>query len=244
MSEISPGLNLELEPIDPSLLRSAVGTGVWETVRGKRNRITVGQPRWLDPDVAMGEDTMARLAAAYPPRDFALQLLQLSLTLLPDRNCRFRSADLVLTLGGADSARQSSFALLEPREETTILVVTTERPGGRAALNVLSAVEVGVDTGARRTESTRSEATVEAFGTGSTEAGWRLSMTRGREIPLDTPELRAVIARPVGHEGDVSITAVAEIDVLTPGDRWLTWAFKRSRPSVDLVRPLPPHARE
>ena len=39
-------------------------------------------------------------------------------------------------------------------------------------------------------------------------------------------------------------TAVAEIDVLTPGDRWLTWAFKRSEPSVDFVQPLPPLAHD
>jgi hypothetical protein len=239
MSEISPALELELEPIDPSLLRSTEATGVWETVRGKRNRITLGQPRWLDAAEAIEAKTMAQLSAAYTPRDFTLQVLQLSLTLLPDRDCRFRSADLVLTLGDVEGG-ESCFADLEPREETTTLIVTRERPGGHATLSVLSAVEVGVDTGARRTESTRSEATLEAFGTGSTEAGWRLSLRRGRDIPLDTPELRAVIARAAGHEGDLSITAVAEIDVLTPGDRWLTWAFKRRQPSVGLFRPLHP----
>jgi hypothetical protein len=239
MLENSRALELELEPIDPTVLRSAEGTAVWETVRGKRNRITLGQPRWLDPAAAMDWETLAPLTLAYPPAEFSLQLLQLSLTLLPDRDCRFRSADLVLTLDAGDD-RESCFAHLEPREETTTLVVRTERPGGHAKLSVMSAVEVGVDTGAESTESTQSEAAIEAFGTGSAEAGWRLSMTHGREIPLDTPELRALIARAPRHEGQLAMAAVAEIDVLTQGDRWLTWAFKRSQPSVDIVRPLPP----
>ena len=38
---------IELEPIDPSSLRAAEGSTVWETVRGKRNRITIGRPQWL-----------------------------------------------------------------------------------------------------------------------------------------------------------------------------------------------------
>jgi len=61
--------------------------------------------------------------------------------------------------------------------------------------------EGAISTGGRHTEITRSDATIEAFGTGSPEAGWRLSMTRAREIPLDTPELRAAVAQGVGHEG-------------------------------------------
>jgi hypothetical protein len=36
------------------------------------------------------------------------------------------------------------------------------------------------------------------------------------------------------------INAVAEIEVLTAGDRWLTWAFKRTRPEVEFALMLPP----
>jgi hypothetical protein len=232
-------LEIDLEPIDPTLLRSTEGTGVWETVRGKRNRITIGQPRWLDPADAIEAATIARLRAAYQPSDYALQLLQLSLTLLPDRNCRFRSADLVLTLTARDVA-PSNFVHLDPREEITTLVITTNSPSGHVTLEPISLIGGGISTGGRHKEVTRSEATIEAFGTGSPEAGWRLSMTRGREIRLDTPELRAAVARGLGHKGSLLINAVAEIEVLTAGDRWLTWAFKRTRPEVEFTLPLPP----
>jgi hypothetical protein len=241
--EDSTGLEIDLEPIDPTLLRSTEGTGVWETVRGKRNRITIGPPRWLDPAVAVEATTMARLRAEYPPGDYALQVLRLSLTLLPDRGCRFRSADLVLTLTDHIAVR-SHFVELDPSEVITTLVITNERPKGHAALKIASLGEIGVDTGAHQTQVSRSEATIEAFGTGSPEAGWRLSMTRSREIPLDTPKLRATVARGTGHEGSLLINAVAEIEVLTAGDRWLTWAFKRTRPQMEFALPLPTIAEE
>jgi hypothetical protein len=64
-------------------------------------------------------------------------------------------------------------------------------------------------------------------------------MTRAREIPLDTLELRAAVAQGVGHEGSLLINAVAEIEVLTAGDRWLTWAFKRTRPEMEFALTLP-----
>ncbi len=231
-------LEIDLEPIDPTLLRSAEGTGTWETVRGKRNRITIGQPRWLDPADAIEAATIARLRAAYQPSDYALQLLQLSLTLLPDRSCRFRSADLVLTLS-ARSAAQPNFVYLDPHEEITTLVITTDSPSGHVTLQPMPLVGGDISTGARHTEITRAEATIEAFGTGSPEAGWRLSMTHSREIPLDTPELRAMVARGADHQGSLLINAVAEIEVLTAGDRWLTWAFKRTKPEVEVALALP-----
>jgi hypothetical protein len=236
--EDNSDLGIDLEPIDPTLLRSTEGTAAWETVRGKRNRITIGQPRWLDPADAIGADTIAGLRAAYQPSDYTLQLLQLSLTLLPDRRCRFRSADLVLAIT-ARSAAQSHFVHMDPHEEITTLVITTDSPSGHVTLKPMPVVEGGINTGARHTEITRSEATIEAFGTGSPEAGWRLSITHSREIPLDTPGLRAAIARATGHEGSLLINAVAEIQVLTAGDKWLTWAFKRTRPEVEFALPLP-----
>src|SRR4051812_43914656 len=187
MIEPEAELTLELEPIDPTALRSTEGTAVWETVRGKRNRITIGRPRWLDPAETIEPAVHDRLRTAYPPADYALQMLALSLTLLPDRSCRFRSADLVLAIDDLGSP----FVDLAPREELTTHLVSAERPGGHVALTLLSAVEVGLSSGAERRELTRSEAMLEAFGTGTPEAGWRLLMTRLREIPLDTPDLRA-----------------------------------------------------
>jgi hypothetical protein len=241
MPDDSTDLEIDLEPIDPTNLRST-GTGVWETVRGKRNRITIGQPRWLDPADALEAATMAKLRAAYRPDDYTLQLLQLSLTLLPDRHCRFRHAELALTLT-AESADPSNFVYLNPREEVTTLLITTDSPVGHVTLQPIAVLGGDITTGGRHKEITRSEATIEAFGTGSPEAGWRLSMTHAREIPLDTPDLQVAVAQGVGHEGSLLINAVAEIEVLTAGDRWLTWAFKRTRPEVEFALTLPPLPR-
>lgn len=69
-----------------------------------------------------------------------------------------------------------------------------------------------------------------SFGTGTPEAGWRLAGTSSREIPLTTDDLLAVLARPHQHPGTVQVNVVAEIAIRTPGDRWLTWVFKRRSP--------------
>ena len=109
-------LFIDLEPIDPSQLRSTEGTSVWETVQGKRNRITIGQPRWVNPADALDADTMARLRREYRLDEHDARVMRMSLTLLPDPRCRFRTADLVLTLAGG-----ATFVHLEPREQLSTL---------------------------------------------------------------------------------------------------------------------------
>jgi hypothetical protein len=234
MTAEEPFLTIELEPIDPSMLRATEGTSVWETVRGKRNRITIGRPRWLDPAEVLDADILAKLRRENQLNEQAAKVMRLSLTLLPDPQCRFRSADLILTLAGG-----ASFVHLEPREQLSSLAVTTTRAGAHAKFTVLSFGEVGVHSGTRATNLTRSEATIEAFGTGSAEAGWRLSTVSTRDIPLESPDLSAVVVQQDRLAGSVQIGAVAEINVLTVGDKWLTWAFKRARPEAALAHPLP-----
>lgn len=236
MTDDDTYLSIDLEPIDPSLLRSTEGTGVWETVRGKRNRITIGRPRWLDPADAIALNTCERIHRDYPGH--TAKVVRLSLTLLPDMRCRFRSADLVLTLSG-----DATFAHLEPREQLTTLTVTTSPAGAHANLTVPSIAEIGLTSGGHSTNLTRTEATIEAFGKGSAEAGWRLAMNATRDLPLQSPDLSAVVVRPDSgpHQLEVSmrITAVAEIDVLTVGDKWLTWAFKHTKPEAALDGSFP-----
>jgi hypothetical protein len=235
MDNAEASLLIELEPIDPTLLRSAEGTGVWETIRGKRNRITIGQPRWFDPVDILEAGTLAKLRREYRMDDQAAKVLRLSLTLVPDPQCRFRSADLVLAL--TDGA---TFVHLDPREQLSNITLKTSRPGAHASLTILSLAEIGVESGTHSTDLTKSEATIEAFGTGSSEAGWRLSMVSTRDIPLESPDLSAVIVRRDKMAGSVQISVVAEIDVLTMGDKWLTWAFKQARPEAALAHELPP----
>lgn len=77
---------------------------------------------------------------------------------------------------------------------------------------------------------TKTEVALESFGSGTPEAGWRLTVTSSREIPLTTDGLLAVLARARTHSGTVRLNVVAEIEIRTSSDRWLTWIFKRCDP--------------
>ncbi len=233
MTDAAPLGEIELEPIDPSTLRAA-GSTVWETVRGKRNRITIGRPLWLVSGDGLPEPTRAQIQHDYPPDRFTLAVLQLSLTLVPDHGCRFRSADLIMTL----PSDTSLFAHLEPGAQPTTVTVTKQ--GLQAALKFGAPMGgIEIDTPRRDTEVSRIETSIEAFGINTAEAGWRLTLTNAREIPLDTTGLRSAIVTPSGGGAQVSVNAVAEIEVSTVGDRWLTWAFKRRDATTSITYSIP-----
>ncbi len=98
---------------------------------------------------------------------------------------------------------------------------------------------IEIDTPRRDTEVSRIETSIEAFGINTAEAGWRLTLTNAREIPLDTTGLRSAIVTPSGGGAQVSVNAVAEIEVSTVGDRWLTWAFKRRDATTSITYSIP-----
>ena len=234
MTDAAPLGEIELEPIDPSTLRAAKGSTVWETVRGKRNRITIGRPQWLLSGDGLPEPIRAQIQHDYPPDRFTLAVLQLSLTLVPDHDCRFRSADLIMTL----PSDTSLFAHLDPGAQTTTATVTKQ--GLQAALKFGAPMGgIEIDTPRRDTEVSRIETSIEAFGINTAEAGWRLTLTNAREIPLDTTGLRSTIVTPHVGGAQVSVNAVAEIDVNTIGDRWLTWAFKRRDATTSITYSIP-----
>ncbi|MBT2212582.1 hypothetical protein [Actinomadura sp. NEAU-AAG7] len=221
---------VELEPIDPGSLRSGEGTRVWETVRGRRNRISIARPTLLDPAERLDAETRARLERLHPPGAHALSALLLSLTLLPDSGCRFLSADLILT--AQETPEEAVFAHLDPAERSSTVEVTKAKAGLGGSLSDPLGAVVAVEMTPRKQETrlTRTEVALESFGTGTPQAGWRLAVTSSREIPLTTDDLMAVLARPHAHPGTVGVNVVAEIEIRTPGDRWLTWAFKRRDP--------------
>jgi hypothetical protein len=227
---------IQLEPINPTTLRATEGSSIWETVRGKRNRIAIGRPHWSALDDAL-EDPAARtsLLRRFPPDQYAVTALQMSLTLVPDRDCRFRTADLVLTLDSDDCL----FVHLEPLLESTTVTVTRQGAQGSLKFGIPAAGELTVNSGKRGEEVSRSEAAIEAFGIGTSEAGWRLAVTSARAMPLDRAGLRSVIAGPPARSAKLTVSAVAEIDIHTVGDRWLTWAFKRSEAKASITWPLP-----
>lgn len=231
MTPDEPFNEIALEPIDPTALRAAEGSTVWETVRGKRNRITIGRPQWMPLDGSVPLAVRDRIQHEYPPDAYTSAVLQLSLTLVPDKDCRFRSADFILTLD------HGVFLHLEPAVESTTVTVAQKSPHGTFRIAVPTAGEVGLDGPRRDTEVVQTEASIEAFGINTPEAGWRLAVTRARSIPLDTTGLRSAIATPTGAR--VTVNVVAEIDVRTAADRWLTWAFKRDQATTALVFTLP-----
>ena len=222
-------LEIVLDPIDASSLRAANGTAVWETVRGRRNRITVGTPRWQPVDADPG------VRARFPADRFGVTQLELSLTLLPDKGCRFRSADLILSL--TDAVAQ--FVDLNPRSTSSSVDHTRTRPQASAGVEVPGVGDVRLASGNAIVQYTQVVSTLEAFGLDSPEAGWRLSMARGQEIPLTTSGLVATIVYPRGTPGSVALNVVAEIDVNTAVDRWLTWAFQRNAPTAELIVEMP-----
>ncbi len=227
---------IQLEPIDPTALRATEGSSIWETVRGKRNRIAIGRPQWSALDDALEDTVRTGLLSRFPPEEYAITALQMSLTLVPDHDCRFRTADLVLTLDNDDCL----FVHLDPSLESTTVTVTRQGAQGSLKFGILTAGEVTVDSGKHGEEVSRSEAAIEAFGVGTSEAGWRLAVTSARAMPLDTTGLRSVIASPPARGAKLTVSAVAEIDIRTVGDRWLTWAFKRSEAKASITWPLPP----
>ncbi|MCF1597755.1 hypothetical protein [Streptomyces muensis] len=220
----------ELEPIDQTALRSGEGTSVWETVRGRRNRISIGRQPLTDPAGRLDAATLTDLERAYPSPAHTLSLLSLSLTLLPDRDCRFVSADLIMT--AEEAPNEALFVRLDPAERASTIEVTTAKAafGGSLADPLFSAVSAELTPRTEESKLTKTEVGLESFGTGTPEAGWRLTVTSAREIPLTTDGLLAVLARSRAHSGAVRLNVVAEIEVRTSGDRWLTWIFKRHDP--------------
>lgn len=232
---------VELEPIPVDGLR-ATENAVLATALGKLNRVAIGHPlvrRIEQPAIEplLAPDDLE----GFPPEKHTFYELDLSLTLLPDSGCRFRSTDLIVALS-AGNADLPLILRLQPNREVTKRAVTVKR---EQALNLgidgsLLQVDLGASGSRTREEAFETMSVhLESFGVRSREAGWRLRLTESQEIPLNTTGLRLVCVLPVGGRSSASLRVVAEIDVLSPLDRWVTWAFRRrDTPNVALVCPI------
>ncbi|MED7931408.1 hypothetical protein SMD20_44810 [Nonomuraea sp. LP-02] len=210
----------DLAPLDTRGRRSWAAEQVWQTARRKRNRIALGVPRWT-----------AKGAGEWS--------LELDLTLLPDEGCRFRSAELSLSLPGAVLRE------LEPMEIQEQETVVTERSGAlRATLELpVGPLSPGVEAeraSSRRTELTRTLVSLSAFGMGTSTAGWRLRLTDAREIPMSTTGMRALVSAGETVSGEIAYSVVAQIEVLTAVDRWLTAVFTPSPGGLRCCQTFPP----
>jgi hypothetical protein len=234
---------VELEPLDAGRLRDWRATEAIETFRGKVNRMSIGLPRWrlgADARTCIPDQTRDRFSAL--PGAAAMTL---DLTLLPDTGCRFASAELALELDGAPSAGEAVVAWLEPHELSDQAVVVRETSGALkaslgASLSPVVDAEVG-RSGLARDEVTRMLVRLAAFGTGTPQAGWRLMLTDAREIPFNTTDLTALIAHPAGWTGSVRFSVLAQIQVRSLTDRWLTAAFgMRDLERLECSQAFPP----
>jgi hypothetical protein len=184
-------------------------TDVLETFRGKVNRMSIGLPRWH--------------------RDVEQAAMTLDLTLLPDIGCRFVNAELALRLEGRPAAGHAVVARLDPAELGDAETVVRETTGGlKVSLGETLSPVVGGEVGRSRVtrgEVARTLVRLAAFGAGTQEAGWRFTVTDARDIPLNTTGLKATISYPPRWSGIVWFSVVAQIQVRSRTDRWLTAAF-------------------
>jgi len=229
---------LELEPIDPTRLRSMEGSDVWKTVKGKRNRIGIGYPRCLR-EVAPSEDSLLNAddITDFPAGKFAFFHLNLALTLLPDVSCRFRSADFIIDFRDAATNHRLPLILrLRPTERTSHkVVVAEEQDNAKLSLSEPLFKVVGTELGKshiRREEVERIMVNMQCFGIRTKHAGWRFQLTDSREIPLSSTDLEALIVLAHNTQVTAQFSVVAEIDVLSGLNKWLTWPFKRKNEAV------------
>jgi hypothetical protein len=174
---------------------------------------------------------------AYPPDTYAYHELTLCLTLLPDRGCRFRSVDFVVDFErGARKSNWPRVLRMRPLSERSEKKVKAEMDDS-AELGIKapppSSVSLKLKGGEKRTEEfQRVLEHLAAFGIGTRQAGWRFELTESRDIPISSPELSMLIAGPTDLRPGAHLRVTAEIDILGPMDRWLTWAFKHKAPQA------------
>lgn len=221
---------VELEPIPTADLR-ATATKTQETAFGKRNRISIGQPlahRVKNPrqhKLLQAEDL-----EQFNPDEHEFYVLELSITLLPDKGCRFRSADLLVEVGPQLGDLPLILRLTPESEETRKIVKHSQ--GQSATVGAQDPVLQLVEIGASESESLDEEwkarlVHLEGFGIRQKQAGWRLRMTESQEIPLNTSGLCLLYVRPASVETIAELRVVAEIDILSHLDKWITLAFRQ-----------------
>jgi hypothetical protein len=234
----------ELEPLDPRSYRSAQAEEIWETARRKANRIAIGRPRWrLETSPSRDGLLLASDLRDQSTETSTFWVLGLDLTLLPDEGCRFRSAQLSVAFVGSDEPPH--VLRLRPGEIAEQQLAVGERSGMlQASLKAPLGIgtEIGISRGGRE-EVTQTLVRLASFGAGTQEAGWRLRMTNAREIPLNSTDLEALVVSPTSFEGQVVYSVIAEIEVRSALDRWLTAVFKpRDAQRLRSAEPFPPRA--
>jgi hypothetical protein len=226
---------LEMEPILASAGRlRKTETAVRETVLGKRNRVSIGQPlatrvAKVAPDNLLRPDDVEY----YRPRAHEFNLVELSLTLLPDEGCRFRSADICVDIGPAEDELPLVLRLFPAERMSKRTVKRSSEVSARLGLK--GKTLHGIEAGLGEKESTGEEfdaftAELESFGAQTREAGWRMRMTKARDVPLNATGLKLLLVHLRDRPVTATIRVAAEIDICSLADRWLSYAFKQRGP--------------
>jgi hypothetical protein len=214
---------VDIEPIDPAQYRRLEDKKLYETACGRRNRMAIGILRAvrltnLEEGFLDAEDV-----ASYPPETHAFYALNLALTLLPDRGCRFRSVDFVIDFERASRDPNWPRVLrLRPEKESSEKIIKLESTDGadvNLALPASKLVNVKVLGSDKRTEEIhRVMVHLAAFGVGTRQAGWRFEMTDSSDIPLSPSELAMLLVAPLQPRPTAHFRVTAEIEIVVLGN--------------------------
>jgi hypothetical protein len=209
----------------------------WVTLRGKHNRLAIGSPFCEKVQSLKGRGLLTdEHLRAFPLTGHDFYQLSLSLTLVPDTACLFRSVDFVMEL--ASAAGQNNlpiFARLEPREEVSKEAVKLSSSDS-AKLGVkdntfeLVTAELGSSSNAER-QFEKIQVHLGSFGVNTRSGGWRYKLTKSKEIPLSSNGLKALVVVPKGEGGQINFKVAAQIEIKTAVDRILTKLFLRQSPA-------------
>jgi hypothetical protein len=222
-------ITFDLTPLERPVERAAE-TAFYETLLGKRNRISIGHPvsrrvAEKSEGVLLETEDLERFTA----EAHVFWQIELALTLLPDRGCRFSSCDLWLEFDQLDNGMPLFWRLRPDR----VSHLRTVRRGNetKASAGFGQLVQDVVDlTGAiqvsRQEEWQATIVALESFGARSPSAGWRMTVTDAGEIPLCSEGLKLLCVLPIESSAKARISVRAEIDILGPLDRWATAALR------------------
>jgi len=221
---------------DDSQFRSLAETD-WVTLRGKHNRLAIGTPfcEKVQSVKARGLLTNEHLRA-FPVAAHDFYQLSLSLTLVPDNACLFRSVDFVMELTSTENQNNLPlFARLEPREEISKQAVKlsssdSAKVGITDTAFKLVTAELGSSSNVDN-QFEKIQVNLASFGVNTRSGGWRYKLTQSKEIPLSSNDLKALIVVPKGEGGQIRFKVAAQIEIKTPVDSILTKLFLRDSPA-------------
>lgn len=241
---------IDLEPIGLAPDKGAgEDKGLLETVRGKRNRILLGAPRF--------GDLLAELLASSPQlpveleaevkKGYDFQRVRPTLTLLPDSGCAFVAVELGIELlatlgGGTDEVDRPIAWDVQPREVVRQLTyretsTTGYEVGGEAGAGPAKALAKLTNQHSYEQEGVRYVRERYGYGLNFSEVGWRLQASADHELAGDIDGLEFVAKLPKGAALSGRFHIAAEIAVEAGLDRWLTRSFgpRRGAPILEAV---------